>query len=60
MITGKNYIGNQLSAIGSKTYTTFNPKLNIENEHTFFEASEEEIEKAVALARFLVLKKQNF
>ncbi|WP_025663461.1 aldehyde dehydrogenase (NADP(+)) [Aquimarina megaterium] len=50
MITGKNYIGNQLSAIGSKTYTTFNPKLNIENEHTFFEASEEEIEKAVSLA----------
>lgn len=50
MITGKNYIGNQLSAIGNKTYTTFNPKLNIENEHTFFEASEEEIEKSVSLA----------
>ncbi len=50
MITGKNYIGNQLSAAGNTTYTTYNPKLNIENEHTFFEASEEEIEKAVCLA----------
>ncbi len=50
MITGKNYIGNQLSANGSKTYRTFNPKLNIENDHTFFEASSEEIEKAVVLA----------
>ncbi|WP_299224049.1 aldehyde dehydrogenase (NADP(+)) [uncultured Aquimarina sp.] len=50
MITGKNYIGNQLSSEGPKTYTTFNPKLNLENEHTFFEASTEEIEKTVSLA----------
>ncbi|WP_298310663.1 aldehyde dehydrogenase (NADP(+)) [uncultured Aquimarina sp.] len=50
MITGKNYIGNELSSEGLKTYTTFNPKLNIENEHTFFEASPEEIEKTVSLA----------
>ncbi|GGX22041.1 aldehyde dehydrogenase (NADP(+)) [Aquimarina muelleri] len=59
MITGKNYIGNQLLATGNKTYKTFNPKLNIENEHTFFEASEEEIEKAVSLATeaFEVFKK---
>lgn len=50
MITGKNYIGNQLSAKGNKTYKTFNPKLNLENEHTFFEASTAEIEQAVVLA----------
>ena len=30
MITGKNYIGNTLSAKGTKTYQTFNPKTNIE------------------------------
>ncbi|WP_299243326.1 aldehyde dehydrogenase (NADP(+)) [uncultured Aquimarina sp.] len=50
MITGKNYIGNQLSSEGSKTYTTFNPKLNIENSVVFYEASSEEIEKTVSLA----------
>jgi alpha-ketoglutaric semialdehyde dehydrogenase len=50
MITGKNYIGNQQSAKGSKTYKTFNPQLNSENECVFAEASEEEINEAVALA----------
>ena len=30
MITGKNYIGNQKSAKGNKTYKTFNPELNEE------------------------------
>ena len=32
MITGKNYIGFELSAEGTKTYRTFNPKKNKENE----------------------------
>ncbi|WP_109434238.1 aldehyde dehydrogenase (NADP(+)) [Aquimarina sp. AU119] len=50
MITGKNYIGNQLSSEGNRTYKTYNPKLNLENEHTFYEASDQEIEKAVLLA----------
>ncbi len=50
MITGKNYIGNQLSSNGKKTYKTFNPQLNLENEHTFYEASQEEIEEAVHIA----------
>ncbi len=50
MITGKNYIGNQLSSNGDLTYRTFNPKLNIENEHIFYEASSEEIETAVQSA----------
>ncbi|WP_299898115.1 aldehyde dehydrogenase (NADP(+)) [uncultured Aquimarina sp.] len=59
MITGKNYIGNQLSSEGSKTYKTFNPKLNIENTPLFHEASSEEIEKAVSLASnaFEIFKK---
>lgn len=50
MITGKNYIGNQLSAKGSKTYKTFNPQLNLENEHVFTEATQGEINEAVELA----------
>ena len=51
MITGKNYIGNTLSAKGSKTYKTFNPQLNQENEIEFFEATNQEIDEAVALAK---------
>jgi len=50
MITGKNYIGNQLSGEGTKMYRTFNPLLNIENEFSFHEATSEEINKAVDLA----------
>ena len=50
MITGKNYIGNALSAKGNIKYKTFNPKLNIENEHTFTEATSTEIEMACVLA----------
>ena len=50
MITGKNYIGNHLSAKGNITYRTFNPKLNIENEFEFTEANTDEIDAAVELA----------
>ncbi len=50
MITGKNFIGNMLSAKGSKEYRTFNPQLNLENENTYTEATEEEINEAVKLA----------
>ena len=50
MITGKNHIGNQLSAEGSKTFKTFDPILNTENSSIHYEASQEEIEKAVSLA----------
>ena len=50
MITGKNYIGNQLSANGNKTYTTFNPQTNKENTNVFTEASSEEINDAANLA----------
>ncbi len=50
MITGKNYLGNQLSNKGTKTYKTFNPLLNVENEVIYYEATSEEIDQAVSLA----------
>ena len=50
MITGKNYIGNQLSASGSKTFKTFNPLLNLENEWEITEASNDEVNQAAELA----------
>ena len=49
-MTGKNYIGNQLVATGTKTYKTFNPELDQENETVFVEATSKEIEEAVNLA----------
>ena len=56
MITGKNYIGENLSSNSSVTFQTFNPKLNIENDITFYEASDSEIQKSVELA-FQAFKK---
>ncbi len=50
MISGKNYIGKELSSDGNITFKTFNPKINIQNEIDFTEASINEINKAVALA----------
>ena len=50
MITGKNYIGNTLSANGDKTFTTFNPQTNTENSNAFTEASTDEINQAASLA----------
>ena len=50
MTTGKNYIGDVLSAKGKKTFKTINPELNIENETVFYEATEDEINQAVLLA----------
>ncbi len=50
MITGKNYIGNELTGSGEVVFRTFNPALNLENETRFVEASGEEIDQAVELA----------
>ncbi|WP_372755774.1 aldehyde dehydrogenase (NADP(+)) [Mariniflexile sp.] len=50
MITGKNYIGNQLSAEGNKVFNTFNPMLNKENKWAITEASADEVNQAVELA----------
>ena len=50
MISGKNHIGDELSSNSNISFQTFNPKLNIENKITFFEASDSEILKATKLA----------
>ncbi|RED23287.1 NADP-dependent aldehyde dehydrogenase [Flavobacterium cutihirudinis] len=50
MTTGKNYIGESLSAKGKTTFKTINPELNLENETVFYEATEDEISEAVLLA----------
>jgi NADP-dependent aldehyde dehydrogenase len=50
MTTGKNYIGHTLKAAGNSTYKTVNPKLNIENPTSFFDATEAEVDEAVNLA----------
>lgn len=50
MITGKNYIGNNLSVNGKITFKTFNPKTNSQNEFVFTEASDNELEQAIKLA----------
>lgn len=50
MITGKNFIGNSHSGKGDTTYKTFNPQLNTENNFSFVEATEDEIDQAVRLA----------
>ncbi|WP_324028267.1 aldehyde dehydrogenase (NADP(+)) [Maribacter sp. BPC-D8] len=50
MISGTNAIGSTSSKQGNKTFKTFNPKENQETEWTFYEASSNEIDEAVALA----------
>ncbi len=50
MITGKNQIGNELSATGSVTYQTINPKDNTKNKTDFYEATKEEVSSAVGKA----------
>jgi alpha-ketoglutaric semialdehyde dehydrogenase len=50
MITGKNQIGNTLSATGTITFTTYNPELDRENDVVFTEATQKEIEQALSLA----------
>ena len=50
MITGKNYIGNNLSGTGNKIHKTFNSKSNNENPTNFIEVTSKEINQAVDLA----------
>ncbi|TMM28727.1 aldehyde dehydrogenase (NADP(+)) [Polaribacter aestuariivivens] len=50
MITGKNYIGNTTTANGNKTFKTFNPQKNTENEWIFTEATSADVNKACELA----------
>ena len=50
MITGKNHIGYQLSATGTTTFKTFNPKLNTATDWNFHEAAIDEVDEAAQLA----------
>ena len=57
-ISGVNYIGSKKSKNGDKTFTTFNPKLNVPNSWALHEATSDEIDEACKLAQeaFLVYK----
>jgi alpha-ketoglutaric semialdehyde dehydrogenase len=47
---GKNFIGRELSAVGTKTFFGFDPRAGKQLETSFCEASEGEIERALELA----------
>src|SRR5690606_20564272 len=49
-LTGKNILGDRLSAAGSSTFYAFNPATGEKMEPAFVEASPEEIDAAVQLA----------
>lgn len=49
-IHGKNIIGNNLSAKGTSTFASFNVLKNALEDNTFYEATVDEIDQAVALA----------
>lgn len=49
-ITGKNTIGFRLSQKGKYSFKTFDPVLDQPNPESYFEATEEEVEMAVAMA----------
>ncbi len=50
MITGKNYIGEELSNKGDIKFKTYNPQENKETEPVFFEATKQETDLAVEKA----------
>lgn len=62
MITGKNYIGNNLIAEGNTKFKTYNPNLEQENVWNFIEASEYEINMAAEKANhaFKLFRKTTF
>ncbi|WP_417887597.1 aldehyde dehydrogenase (NADP(+)) [Zunongwangia sp.] len=61
MITGKNYIGEELSNKGEITFKTFDPKENKETDAVFYEATAQEVDAAVekAAAAFKVYKQKS-
>tara|TARA_B100000953_G_scaffold181812_1_gene149789 strand:+ start:5774 stop:7342 length:1569 start_codon:yes stop_codon:yes gene_type:complete len=61
MITGKNYIGEELSSKGEVTFKTFDPKENKETAAIFYEATPDEVDAAVekAAAAFKVYKQKS-
>ncbi len=55
---GKNFIGSELSALGTKTFFGFNPRMRKQLDAPFYEATEVEVNHALDLAHqaFLVLR----
>jgi 2,5-dioxopentanoate dehydrogenase len=49
-LNGKNMIGSSPSSMGKKTFTAYDPRAGREIEPRFFEATQEEVDKALALA----------
>jgi len=49
-VTGKNYVGFDLSAHGTQFFHTFNPIKQVDNPTVFIQATWEEVEASVALA----------
>ena len=47
---GKNFVGNELSALGRKTFRGFDPKAGQPLEPAFHQATDEEIDAALNLA----------
>jgi len=47
---GKNFVGNELSALGRKTFRGFDPKAGQPLEPAFYQATDEEIDAALNLA----------
>src|SRR3954467_4931530 len=47
---GKNFIGAQLSALGSKTFNGFDPRAGKKTDALFYQATDEEIDEALNLA----------
>src|SRR3954465_11337435 len=47
---GKNFVGNDLSALGQKTFRGFDPKAGQQLEPVFYQATDEEIDNALNLA----------
>ena len=50
-ISSANFIGFSSSSKGQKSFKSFNPLLNQEIEHSFFEATQDEIEETMQLAK---------
>jgi len=59
MVLGKNFVGFDYSAKGSVEFKTINPLTNIENSTVFIQATEDEINRSVVLAKEAFIKFQN-
>lgn len=58
-MTGQNFVGCEYSARGTRVFRTFDPVKNKENPTLFFEATQEEVDKAAELAEDAFIKLQS-